>query len=244
VERVRVQAMRSHGQDRLLAADLTFGMAENQPPALGVPLFGTHTTAIMPLDHERFSVHLEAPKTSKGSIFVMYRYADEVAAVEQAPWAWDFLDPFGAEVRDRKDRFYQFKVLTTQEAGERGFARFTIEEQGPPVYAVAAAAQAEGPSLSQRVLQGEEVIIRFEGCTQLGTIECGSDYRGRYEAGANRWTVTGFNLGDQAVRTVEAENAERRPGSLSVWGLLATYDEGGHLYYLGKRIGTFRTAIP
>ena len=46
---------------------------------------------------------------------------------------------------------------------------------------------------------GGSVVIRFdpEVCLafNLGTLQCGSDYEGRYDVAANRWIVTGFYKG-------------------------------------------------
>jgi hypothetical protein len=257
--RIRIQAMRSHGQNRLVIADLMAGRA--YPPSVGTPEFATYLTPVFPVLSGRFSIRLDVPNESTGSVFVIYRHADKLSDVEQAPWVWDALHPSADEARERKAAFYQFKVLATREAGERGVAAFRVVAQGGPTVSPPSAERPSaqptspaasppstmsGPTLLQQAFRGQEITIRFDpqACTtfNLGTIQCGSEYKGRYAADTNRWTVSGFHLGDQQVRTVATENAERKPGSVSVWGLIATFDDKGDLYYLGQRVGTVRGA--
>src|SRR5262249_36372842 len=72
VERIRIQTMRYHGQDRFVVADLAVGHAR-QPTEL-VPEFGSYTTPIFPMNSSWFRVRLGAPAQSKGGVFVIYRY--------------------------------------------------------------------------------------------------------------------------------------------------------------------------
>jgi hypothetical protein len=98
--------------------------------------------------------------------------------------------------------------------------------------------------LTRDVLQGKPVVIRFdpEACTafNLGTIECGTDYQGQYDASVNSWTVTGFHKGEGTVRTFVSTNTDRGAGNVSVWGMLSRFGDDGTIHYLNEVVGTIR----
>jgi hypothetical protein len=99
-------------------------------------------------------------------------------------------------------------------------------------------------TLGKQVLDGKEVVIRFdpETCVlfDLGAIACGSDYHGRYDRGRNRWTVAGLDRNSGAVITAFATNGESRSGSLSLWGVLLQFEDDGTIVHLGQGIGHLR----
>jgi hypothetical protein len=100
------------------------------------------------------------------------------------------------------------------------------------------------PKLTTEVLHGKPVLIQFDldACIifNLGSIECGSDYRGKYDAKANRWTVTGRVNETKTVRSYTSSNSEPTSGSLSVWGMLSSFDDDGNIFHHKERIGTLR----
>ena len=67
-----------------------------------------------------------APPESAGGIFVIYRSAADLAKLSAAPWAWDYLDPLAHETRPTEEKYYQFRVLCTQQAAVQGFTEFTV----------------------------------------------------------------------------------------------------------------------
>lgn len=99
-------------------------------------------------------------------------------------------------------------------------------------------------TLGTQVLAGKEVIIRFdpETCVlfDLGSIACGSDYRGRYDRGRNRWAVAGLNRNTGALVTAVATNGEPNVGILSLWGVLFRFEDDGTIVHLGQGIGHLR----
>jgi hypothetical protein len=60
--------------------------------------------------------------------------------------------------------------------------------------------------LTKAVFAGTPVVIRFDptACQtfKFGTIQCGRDFHGRYNADTNRWTVTGFKHSPLRVRFI------------------------------------------
>ena len=95
--------------------------------------------------------------------------------------------------------------------------------------------------LLNKAFAGSPLTVRFDegACTtfQLGTIKCGTDYTAQYDPGANRWTVTGYNLGSSAEVTVAANNTDRKPGLMSIWGAVVRFDGDGALYYSDQKVG-------
>ena len=99
--------------------------------------------------------------------------------------------------------------------------------------------------LTQQILRGKQVVIRFdkEACIlfELGKIECESDYHGKYDPAAKRWTVSGFRKGIPAVGTFGVNTrAEEMAGRLNVWGMLSRFDDDGIIYYFNERAGTIQ----
>ena len=107
--------------------------------------------------------------------------------------------------------------------------------------------QAVGRRLQATVigaaLGGRPLIVHFDegACLRwnLGTIECGVDYRARYQPAARRWVVTGYNRGEKGVITASADSADGA-GWLSVWGAGFRFDKSGIVYREGERAGTIR----
>ena len=60
--------------------------------------------------------------------------------------------------------------------------------------------------LTKAVFDGTPVVIRFDptACQtfKFGTIQCGRDFHGRYNADTNRWTVTRFKHSPLRVRFI------------------------------------------
>jgi hypothetical protein len=230
VKEIRLVAMHYHGQERLVIGDVALSEVQLQNVPTG---YGSYTTGPVQVSFERFSVGLDAPVESRGQIFVLYRAAATLAALEDAPWAWDFLDPFGNDERNAKSKFLQFKVLTTQAAGERGWKNFRVIDRGPAA-----------PTMGELAFEGKviELLIDKWACDSmdLGTIACGSPYRATFDRKLHRWTVTGYSRGERKDITAESDNADPKPGEISIWGLLATFDDDGVLYYSGRRVGMVR----
>lgn len=238
-------ATRFHGQRRLVIAGLGLGMAGLRR---ALPEFGSLVTGPVPLDSAEFAIGLDAPPASRGEIFVLYRHADTMAGLERAPWVWDYLDPFAHGERPVEDKFYQFDVLTTAAAGQRGWSRFRVVGRGPaPVDGKPAVADGT-PGLVDKAFAGQPITVRFDpqACTDfdLGTIQCGSDYTARYGAEANRWTVTGYSLGTRAPASVVSENASGKPGQIGIWGLIARFDDTGDLYFSNEKVGRVALGRP
>lgn len=102
-------------------------------------------------------------------------------------------------------------------------------------------APSAGSGLTAAAFDGAPVRIRLfpESCTifDFGAIICGSDYAARYQPGANSWMITGPARGTAGAVTNTASNAEPVPGSLSLWGVLFTFDRDGTLVYSGQAVG-------
>src|SRR5689334_12122857 len=85
------------------------------------------------------------------------------------------------------------------------------------------------PTLLDRVFDGAPIRITFdpETCAKrdMGNLECGVEYEGRYDRQENRWTVTGPSRTDKKVLTFTAETGEAKPGSLAIWGMVGSFDE-------------------
>jgi hypothetical protein len=103
------------------------------------------------------------------------------------------------------------------------------------------------PTLRQRAMRGETMTVMFSADTcvreDLGTLQCGVEYEARYERKANQWTVTGPGKHSNGMVTSSADNAEPRPGSISVWGMVNSFDDNGDLKFLGKKVGRIWSAI-
>lgn len=103
---------------------------------------------------------------------------------------------------------------------------------------------ATGPKLTAEAFRGKPVVIHYDAnaCKtyNLGTIQCGVDYIGRYDSSSNRWTVTGPRKGEPGPQTFATDNGERVPGNLSLWGMLSGFDDAGNVLYLDERVGSIR----
>jgi hypothetical protein len=97
------------------------------------------------------------------------------------------------------------------------------------------------PTIADRAFAGEPVTAVFdpEVCARqdLGNIECGVEYEGRYDRQANRWTVTGPGKISKKVMTASADNADPKPGTISIWGMINSFDDDGTLRFLGRKVG-------
>ena len=130
-------------------------------------------------------------------------------------------------------------MLSTTEAGQRGWRGFTVSQVGQP--------RVDEPipptelKLGRRAFEGEPLTVVFdlETCARqdLGNIECGVEYSGRYDRRTNRWTVTGPGKVSKEIITSSADNADPRPGWISVWGMISSFDDNGDLKYLGRKAG-------
>jgi hypothetical protein len=100
---------------------------------------------------------------------------------------------------------------------------------------------AKKMTLTKAVFAGAPVVIRFhpKACQtfKFGAIQCGSDFHGRYDADTNRWTITGFSMADQRRLTMSSTTGDKRPGSLSVWGMWYQFDDTGTIYYQLEEVG-------
>lgn len=107
-------------------------------------------------------------------------------------------------------------------------------------------ARASPRELTRGVMLGKPVVIRFdrEACQafDLGSIECGSDYQGAYDAATNRWTITGVAHYDGVVHTYDRTDGGTTPGSLNLWGMLSRFGDDGVIFYFGEPVGTIRLA--
>jgi len=112
----------------MVLGDLALGYLDLPPTK---PDFGSYLTDVIVVPSGTFNVKLSAAEDSKGQIFVIYRRADDAESVEQAPWAWDYLDPLGEETRDLPGGFYQFRVLCLRQAAERGWSGFAVVRSLP-----------------------------------------------------------------------------------------------------------------
>ena len=83
------------------------------------------------------------------------------------------------------------------------------------------------------VRRGAEVHLHFDenACATetLGTLRCGVTYIAHYEYATNTWVVTGPSSSGSGLVTEEYNNAPNRIGYISVWGLVASYDQNGTL---------------
>lgn len=102
----------------MVIAGLALGTAK---PGEGLQPYGSFVSSPVFLGPGKFGVKIDAPRASAGKAFVIYRHAATAAEVEDAPWVWDYLDPFGDDRRPAKEQYYQFNILTTTEAAERGW---------------------------------------------------------------------------------------------------------------------------
>ena len=93
--------------------------------------------------------------------------------------------------------------------------------------------------------QGRPMIIRFDedACLkfEFGAITCETDYLARYDASANRWTVTGYSNADKKV-VISTTPGDANPGGLSIWGALEPVDDKGIVRRFDQIVGTIRVA--
>src|SRR5262249_47553216 len=104
--------------DRLVIAGLALSIGD---PREAPQTYGSFVTSPVALDAEKFGLRIDAPGASAGEAFVIYRHAPSAEKIQDAPWAWDYFDPLGGETRRVTDKYYQFNILTTAEAGQRGW---------------------------------------------------------------------------------------------------------------------------
>src|SRR5262249_39136457 len=97
------------------------------------------------------------------------------------------------------------------------------------------------PTLTSEAMLGKPIIVRFdaEACKKfnLGTINCGADFWAEDNGRDNPWAGTGVYKAENAVKTVASTNADRVPGSLSVWGMISRFDDDGNVFYLNQKVG-------
>jgi hypothetical protein len=105
-----LRALRTKGQNRMVLGELALGTT---PPARdGAPAYGSFLTVPYEMTRPTFSVVAESPDAEPGNMVAMYRSADTLDALEEGPWAFDFIDPRQPNERPVRNRFYQFKILT------------------------------------------------------------------------------------------------------------------------------------
>lgn len=63
----------------------------------------------------------------------------------------------------------------------------------------------------------------------VGVLQCGPSYRARYFPSTNSWKVSGPVDESAQVITESYRNAPNQTGSISIFGLLATFDQNGRL---------------
>jgi hypothetical protein len=126
---------------------------------------------------------------------------------------------------------------------DQKIGQLDIASAGPPEL-VAVGSLRRGPTMMDRVFDGEPLTLVFDAETcvrhDLGNLECGVEYEVRYDRKANRWTVVGPGKISRGLVTASADNAEPRRGSLSIWGMINSFDDSGDLKFLGKKVGRVR----
>jgi hypothetical protein len=98
-------------------------------------------------------------------------------------------------------------------------------------------------TLTESAYAGDSLEIRLspEACAgplARTELNCEYAYFGNRSSLKNTWWFTGRKRGAAAPESNEASNAPNEPGALSLWGIVAKFDDAGHLSYGGKEIGT------
>lgn len=121
---LRVVATRFSEQGRLVISGLALGKMDWQDRA--APASCNYTTPAIRLATTSFRVAIDAPAESAKEMFVIYRRADDSGALQSSPWQWDAINPFQPHEIAATDGVYQFRVLCTREAGQRGWKGLTV----------------------------------------------------------------------------------------------------------------------
>lgn len=89
----------------------------------------------------------------------------------------------------------------------------------------------DGLTIWNEARRGAELRLHLyrEACTSqiVGTLRCGVTYTAHYEPATNNWVVSGPS--SSGLLTAAYNNAPNRAGYISVWGLVASYDQNGDL---------------
>jgi len=181
---------------------------------------------------------------NKGEEGIVTRSADNADALPGNISVWGMLNAFDADGKllHAGERVGSIRLASTQSESVTGNSREVASDRTSDLQATFVPVV----TLLDKAMEGEELVLSFDPSTcqkrDLGTIQCGSEYRARYEPEKNRWTVTGYNKGEQGIVTRSADNSDALPGNISVWGMLNTFDADGKLFYLGQRAGSIRLA--
>jgi hypothetical protein len=77
----------------------------------------------------------------------------------------------------------------------------------------------------------------------LGELVCGRSYLARYNKRTGKWTVRGPTIDSPTYDSVATfPDVENHPGSISIWGLPASFDSAGELTVDRHKIGTVQFA--
>jgi hypothetical protein len=89
-----------------------------------------------------------------------------------------------------------------------------------------------------------EVVLSPEICEvgQLGELICGVPYVGKYDKTTNAWTFTGPTKLSEQPSTASFDNAPRKMGALSLWGLSGSFNDTGSLFVFGIEAGVVKLA--
>jgi hypothetical protein len=98
-------------------------------------------------------------------------------------------------------------------------------------------------TLTESAYAGDGLEIRLSPDACAGPLartelNCEYAYFGHHFSLKNVWWFTGRKRGAATPENNEATNAPDEHGTLSLWGIVAKFDDAGHLSYGGKEIGT------
>jgi hypothetical protein len=115
---VRITATKFSEQNRLVISEVSLGKMDWNN--LTVPNC-SRTTDPMRIAGPAFRLSLDAPDESLRELFVIYRHAESHEALAKAAWQWETLPLDTKQDVAPGENSYQFRVLCTQSAGERGW---------------------------------------------------------------------------------------------------------------------------
>lgn len=120
---IRITASKFSAQDRLVISDIALGKMDwTDLQASNC----SRTTDPVRVDDSAFKLSIDAPKSSSSGMVVIYRFADSNDALAKSPWQWEPLPLDVPHQITQSSNLYQFRVLCTQAAGERGWKNFKV----------------------------------------------------------------------------------------------------------------------
>ena len=96
-------------------------------------------------------------------------------------------------------------------------------------------------TLQEKARRGDQIEVKIDPkvcpMPELGELSCEFLYVGRYDLGTNGWALRGRSNWSDKMATNTLTNAPNKLGSISVWGIVGTFDNDGRLFVENKEVG-------